>query len=358
MAASPYISDFNQTLSEYGLSQSKLWPAETLCITIAGANTAKTAILKFPSCFPDSVVGFRPYDEVSDLYFVKYALDLMKERFLSISRGATQDNLSLDKMLSFSVNAPRFETQQRIGEIIRAYDDLIYVQNRQISVLLDVARSMHDAFCNGSLGQAAPGPVMHSRFWRFVTENVAPYAGTKRYYATADIEGLCAVGPGLDYTFDRKPSRAQKQPLPYTVWFARMKAAHKIAWYSDVNSTLAEASLLSSGFAGFAASEPAFFAVLFLTVSSEDFQAQKDLYSTGATQMSLTNEGLARITVAIPNESAARDLGRLATPVLDEVLTLQLSVDNLRRTRDLIAPRLVTGEITVDLAKRSLEDAA
>ena len=52
-----YINEYQQTYSEAGLAQSKLWPAGTLCITIA-ANIADTAILGIDACFPDSVIGF------------------------------------------------------------------------------------------------------------------------------------------------------------------------------------------------------------------------------------------------------------------------------------------------------------
>ena len=54
-----YIETFESSYSEIGLKQSKLWPAGTLCITIA-ANIGKTGILRFEACFPDSVVGFCP----------------------------------------------------------------------------------------------------------------------------------------------------------------------------------------------------------------------------------------------------------------------------------------------------------
>ena len=49
-----YITSYNSTYSEFGLKQSKMWEKGTLCITIA-ANIAKTAILEFDACFPDSV---------------------------------------------------------------------------------------------------------------------------------------------------------------------------------------------------------------------------------------------------------------------------------------------------------------
>ncbi|WP_141669442.1 restriction endonuclease subunit S, partial [Rothia sp. ND6WE1A] len=51
------IRNYSSTYSEFGLSQSKIWPVGTLCITIA-ANIAKTGILTFEACFPDSIVGF------------------------------------------------------------------------------------------------------------------------------------------------------------------------------------------------------------------------------------------------------------------------------------------------------------
>src|ERR1700732_718334 len=55
--ASGLITTYQQTYSDAGLAQSRLWPAGTMCITIA-ANIAETALLSFPACFPDSVVGF------------------------------------------------------------------------------------------------------------------------------------------------------------------------------------------------------------------------------------------------------------------------------------------------------------
>jgi type I restriction enzyme S subunit len=120
MAADPYIVSYKQTYSDFGLQQSKMWPENTLCITIAGANTAKTAILKIPACFPDSVVGFIPDHTRANLYFVKYALNMLKADFLAVTRGTTQDNLSLDKMLSFPIWAPPIANQYQIGGFLQA----------------------------------------------------------------------------------------------------------------------------------------------------------------------------------------------------------------------------------------------
>src|SRR5262249_25290581 len=53
------IRTYSSKYNDIGLAQSRLWPAGTLCITIA-ANIADSGILGFDACFPDSVVGFVP----------------------------------------------------------------------------------------------------------------------------------------------------------------------------------------------------------------------------------------------------------------------------------------------------------
>lgn len=348
MAADPYITGYSQTYSELGFQQSKMWPPGTLCMTIAGANTAKTAILKIEACFPDSIVGFIPDKSKSDIHFIKYSLDLMRDRFLSVSRGATQDNLGLDKILSFPIFAPEVEEQRRIGTILSSYDDLIENSQRRIRILESMARAI---YCDDIRETGDPSPVksiLDGDYWKFISANVLPYEGTKRYYATADIEGLVIQGAGIDYAFSEKPSRAQKQPTPFSVWFARMKDTYKIAWYSDVKSQLADSSMLSSGFAGFQATEPLYFPLLFLTVSSKEFHVQKDLFCTGATQMSLTNEGLSRIEVPVLREEEARRLGEKALPLLNQILVLQMRNQNLRQTRDLLLPRLLSGQVVLE----------
>ncbi|MEI7609151.1 MAG: hypothetical protein WCJ64_17365 [Rhodospirillaceae bacterium] len=66
-----YLTEYEQTYSEAGLAQSKLWPAGTLCITIA-ANIADTAILGIDACFPDSVIGLKANPQRADARFIKY----------------------------------------------------------------------------------------------------------------------------------------------------------------------------------------------------------------------------------------------------------------------------------------------
>ncbi|WP_066377996.1 restriction endonuclease subunit S [Anabaena sp. CA = ATCC 33047] len=137
-----YITEYSQTYNEKGLSQSKLWQAGTLCITIA-ANIADTAILKFPACFPDSIIGFIPYKNKADVRFIKYCLDTYKIQIQAISQGTTQDNLSVEKLLSLKFRIPLISIQKKIGAILSAYDDLIEKNNRRIAILEKMAEEIY-----------------------------------------------------------------------------------------------------------------------------------------------------------------------------------------------------------------------
>jgi type I restriction enzyme S subunit len=137
-----YVTSYSQTYSEAGLAQSKLWPAGTLCITIA-ANIAETAILGLDACFPDSVIGFRADESKSDARFIKYKFDTIKRQYQQVAHGAAQDNLSLEKLLSFKLTVPPPKVQREIADVLSAYDDLIENNRRRMALLEEAARLLY-----------------------------------------------------------------------------------------------------------------------------------------------------------------------------------------------------------------------
>ena len=85
---------------EFGLKQSKLWDKGTLCITIA-ANIAETAILAYPMCFPDSVVGFNANSNESSELFMYYVFEYIRN---SIQVQATMAIQNLIKIIIVAIN--------------------------------------------------------------------------------------------------------------------------------------------------------------------------------------------------------------------------------------------------------------
>ena len=127
--ANLYITHHTQEYGEFGLQQSKLWDAETLCITIA-ANIAETALLAYPMCFPDSVVGFKAYKEVSSEKFMYYVFDFIRNSIQNAASGSTQDNINIDYLTSLDFKVPDKIAQDKMVELLSAIDEKILMNSK------------------------------------------------------------------------------------------------------------------------------------------------------------------------------------------------------------------------------------
>jgi len=107
------ISEHTQTYSELGLSQSRLWPAGTLCITIA-ANIAETGILNFSACFPDSVVGFISALDQVTTHYVELFIRTAKEDLERFAPATAQKNINLKVLEAVAIPLPPLAEQHRI----------------------------------------------------------------------------------------------------------------------------------------------------------------------------------------------------------------------------------------------------
>ncbi|MFB1490512.1 MULTISPECIES: restriction endonuclease subunit S [unclassified Thiocapsa] len=129
--ATRYLRYYSKTYNYKGLSQSRLWPVGTVCITIA-ANIAETAILDIDACFPDSVVGFiADKDRVSNSY-VEFFLRTMKDDLEAFAPATAQKNINLDTLSSVYVPVPPLNEQMEIvNRIEKAMDWLKIVEEEQ-----------------------------------------------------------------------------------------------------------------------------------------------------------------------------------------------------------------------------------
>ena len=110
------ISRYERTYSEVGLMQSKMWPAGTLCITIA-ANIAKTGVLGFDACFPDSVVGFTPGEHVTTEY-VQYWMSFLQPILEKQAPQSAQKNINLEILRNVTTPCPPLDRQRRFSALV------------------------------------------------------------------------------------------------------------------------------------------------------------------------------------------------------------------------------------------------
>ena len=141
--ASLFIQKHEKTYNAFGLKQSKLWSKDTLCITIA-ANIAETAILGYPMCFPDSVVGFNSYSEKSSELFMHYVFTYIRKSIQNSASGSIQDNINIDYLTKLRFKIPLKPYQDKIVSILSTLDKKIELNNRINTELESMAKTLYD----------------------------------------------------------------------------------------------------------------------------------------------------------------------------------------------------------------------
>jgi len=277
--------------------------------------------------------------------------------------AANQASITLSSIGSFRFNLPPLPTQQKIAKILSNYDDLIENNLKRIKLLEESARLTYEEWflrfrIDGKKLDIDPETKLPFGWEKkSVTEcdafkqdkrKVKEFEGEKKYYATADITETAITADGETINWDNKPSRAQIKPNNNTVWFARMSNTYKVLCFNNKNINLQDNSVISSGFAGFKAKNDLCLPFLYFTINSTFFHELKDLYATGATQVSLNNDSMSFIKIIEPSADLVEEFGSRTLSLIEEISILRSKNQLLKEARDILLPRLMTGMIDTD----------
>lgn len=138
-----FIRKHYENYNDVGLRQSKIWPKNTLCITIA-ANIAETALLGYPMCFPDSVVGFNAYPDESSEIFMHYVFTYIKKSIQNSASGSIQDNINIDYLTGLKFRIPQKTYQDSIVSVLSVHDTKIELNNKINVELEQIAKTIYD----------------------------------------------------------------------------------------------------------------------------------------------------------------------------------------------------------------------
>lgn len=107
------IETHTSRYNEAGLAQSTIWPAGTICITIA-ANIADSGVLTFDACFPDSIVGFLADPVFGGGEYFEFFLRTAKADLLAFASATAQKNINLEILTTVLIPLPPLAEQHRI----------------------------------------------------------------------------------------------------------------------------------------------------------------------------------------------------------------------------------------------------
>lgn len=364
-----YIIKYSQTYSDLGLAQSKLWDKNTLCIVNAGENTAETAILKFQACFPDSIIGFIADSEKADVRFIKYYLTTIKPQLRSITKGATQDNLSVSKLLLFDILTPPLPIQRKIAGILSAYDDLIENNTRRIEILEEMARSIYREWfvkfrfpgheqvqmVDSELGLIPEGWEVKNlgNLTSVITKGTTPTTLGQKYTSEGinfiKVESIDSSGSILDNKLAKidKETHILLKRSQLNTGDILFSIAGAIGRSTIISENVLPANT-NQALAIIRPIEPLLVLYLYRVIQSREFVNFSLGRVVQTAQANVSLSVLSAAPILVPDKLTLEKFRDISQPIVKAVDLVQQKNLNLRQTRDLLLPRLISGEMDVE----------
>ena len=358
------IADTEERITDEGLNRSsaKYFPADTVLIAMYGANVGQLGWLKCPATVNQAVCGLVVNKEIASSRFVFYALLQTREALAAKAQGAAQQNLNQGLIREFQIPLPPLPTQQKIAAILSAYDDLIENNLRRIKILEEMAQNLyrewfvkfrfpghqHARFTDSPLGRIPEGWEIKKilEFGNVITgktpskANLDFFGEDVPFVKTPDMHGntfILSVGERLSVAGAK--SQANKTIPPNSLCVSCIGTIGVVSITTEecqTNQQINSVVLMKEHFREF----------LFLRLQGAK-QALENLGATGATMGNVNKGKFESLEVIAPPDDLVYRYHKFAAPLFSKILVLSRKNTTLHRTRDLLLPKLISGELDV-----------
>jgi len=277
--------------------------------------------------------------------------------------GTNISNLNQGILEQLEVPIPTIVTQERISSILSAYDDLIENNTRRFKILEEIAQMLYrEWFVNFRF----PG----HRKVKMVESELGPIPEgwlVKPFGEVANITmGLSPKGDTYNEEGDGVP--LVNGPVEFGDRFTKA-----VKWTTAPSKLCNEGDLIvcvrGSTTGRYVKSDGVYCLGRGVCGISSTFQSFVDLLfknelpallaqTSGSTFPSWTGPQLKSHLALRPTVELLQRFEAMASPISGAVAVYSRSINNLRTTRDLLLPKLISGEISVEAAEEAMEQTA
>jgi len=297
------------------------------------------------------------------LYYFFSAADTV-QRIQNLAFAAGVPHINLDILRNFEVPLPPLPIQQRIAGILSAYDELIENSQRRIKILEAMARALyrewfvHFRFPGFESVPRVPSPLGEiPQGWEAIAfteiadvlSGGTPKTGTPEYwdgdipfFTPRDAPDCFYVEDADKHVTELGLSKCASQLYPPdTVFITARGTVGKVALPS-VPMAMNQSCYALRGKSGISQR------FLFLMTLQQVEYLKTN--TGGATFDTIVVDTFRRMQIVKPRQDVIAEFTGKVDAVFEQVNTLQRQTQNLRRTRDLLLPRLLSGQIEVEAA--------
>lgn len=324
-------------------------------------NSVVGRVGKYPSGYPIALLNQRagkiiPNERLVNQTYLYYVLlqDDIRHEIAQMAHGAaSQANVSPSQIESVQIPLPEMDLQEKIASILSAYDDLIENNNRRITILEEMARSLYREWfvkfrfpgheeikmVDSELGQIPEGwEVKKLHEISYLTMGQSPKSefyneykdGLPFFQGVADFGGRF---PSNRIYCTKSTRFAAKGDILFSVRapVGRLNFAH-------------EDLAIGRGLAAIKSKDEN---QNFLFLQLKTIFYKDDIMGNGSIFNSVTKDDVQKIKILVPNADLVKIFEnnvRVISKMLDNLHTKNR---NLKTQRDMLLPKLISGKIKV-----------
>lgn len=333
------------------------WAYDTEAVLLAGNNasgnyTAKYYYGKF-NAYQRTYIIESANKEKLNTRFLCYAINQQLRLLKTMSSGSTTKFLTIKMLHALDIPFPSINIQNRVVEIVSAYDNLIENNQKQIKLLEEAAQRLYkewfidlrfpghestpihdgipEGWSTGSLDDIAEDTGKNVR-----KENRETYS----YYLPID----CLPKKSLSYSVINDISLAESSLIsfaPGDILFGAMRPYfHKVVVARDRGLTRSTCFVMN-------AREPNLWAFLTMLLFSNEAIDYATKISVGTTMPYVRWKDFVNMRIVIPTEPILIQFDSLIKPLIKKAACLAEANMKLEQARDRLLPKLMSGEIEV-----------
>ena len=356
-----YIDDTETHISEEALGKSaaRLLPPGTVLLT-SRATIGKVAISRIPIATNQGFANFLCKEEINNL-FLAYYLKSRRNLLISLGTGTTFLEVTKATLLDVEIPLPPLPTQRKIAAVLSTYDDLIENNTRRINILEDMAQTLYQEwFVHFRFPGHEKVPMVESPLgsipqgWEIgklgdlaesIRRNVKPsdVDQVTPYFGLAHLPRKSIALADWDYvdSIDSVKLSFKKGEILFG----------KIRPYFHKVGVAPLDGICSSDAIVIRPKGDEWFAITLACVSSEQFIAYATATSQGSKMPRSDWNVLVKYPILLPPDQITQCFSSFTCEVVDKIQNLIFQNKNLRQTRDLLLPKLISGEIDVSELK-------
>ena len=340
---------------------------QPFCTLLYEAMLNRYAIIPkgFRGCLGRRLALIRPNHEKIDtrfLFYYFFGKDWQTTIAKNMLSGSTVDRIPLTSFPTFEISIPPLPIQRKIATILSAYDDLIENNTRRIAILEEMAQAwyrewfVHFRFPGQEKIRMVESPLgMIPEGWEVVKVSSAIYIDPQTRLTKEGDKPLVPMGSlsnssMLIDNIEKRTGNSGSKFKNGDTLFARITPCienGKTGYVQFLPSD--EAVAIGSTEFIILRSRTLCPEYVYLMARSNEFRDNAIKSMSGATgRQRVQTACFDKFLIAQPDLAVLANFSTLVSPFFQSIFVLAQKNTNLRRTRDLLLPKLISGEIDVE----------